>query len=99
MSCKDCSETSSLTYSRCGNTVTTNCVLYTGDTLECSSDEDFKICKNENMTSIQESIFEKVCALSGSLDVQNVVIPDCAFIQDAWDDNDLTVLNLFNLVL
>lgn len=51
------------------------------------------------MSSVQTEIFEKICSLSNSVDVSQVVIPNCPFVKDAWDDNDLTILNLFNIAL
>lgn len=97
--CKDCSEINSTSYTRCNPPISSNCTFYQGTTLECSSDSDFTICKGTNFTDLQEQIFNKICQLSGSLDVNSVVIPNCPFLQDAWDDNDFTILNLFNMSL
>lgn len=99
MSCKNCSDNSSSTYTRCPEVVSTNCVFYKGDEKTCPSDVDFFICKGANLTQIQSDIFDKICQLSGSFDVNNVVIPNCPFLQDAWDDQDFTILNLFNMSL
>jgi len=95
--CKDCAENSSYTYSRCNPLVSSQCVSYQGDTKECISDTNFKICKGEIMSNVQEAIFDKICSLSGQVDVSQVVIPACLI--EAWDKQDLTILNLFNLAL
>ena len=97
MSCPSCSENSSTTYSRCNPPVSTNCVFYQGKDLTCPHDESFAICKGQNMSAVQEEIFNRICQLIGDTDVTEVKIPDC--LKDAWDNDDLTILNLFNFIL
>ena len=97
MSCKNCSENSSTTYSRCPQVTSTNCVFYQGENLTCPHDESFAICKGQNMSAVQEEIFNRICQLIGDTDVTEVNIPDC--LKDAWDNDDLTILNLFNFIL
>lgn len=97
MSCKNCSENSSTTYSRCPQVTSTNCVFYQGENLTCPHDESFAICKGQNMSAVQEEIFNRICQLIGDTDVTEVKIPDC--LKDAWDNDDLTILNLFNFIL
>jgi hypothetical protein len=100
MSCKNCSENSSTTYSRCPQVTSTNCVLYQGKDLTCPHDESFAICKGQNMSAVQEEIFNRICQLIGDTDVTKVNIPDC--LKDAWegnDENSKTILNLFNFIL
>ena len=97
MSCPSCSENSSTTYSRCNPPVSTNCVFYQGKDLTCPHDESFAICKGQNMSAVQEEIFNRICQLIGDTDVTEVNIPDC--LKDAWDNDDLTILNLFNFIL
>ena len=97
MSCPSCSENSSTTYSRCNPPVSTNCVFYQGENLTCPHDESFAICKGQNMSAVQEEIFNRICQLIGDTDVTEVNIPDC--LKDAWDNDDLTILNLFNFIL
>lgn len=97
MSCKNCSENSSTTYSRCPQVTSTNCVFYQGKDLTCPHDESFAICKGQNMSAVQEEIFNRICQLIGDTDVTEVKIPDC--LKDAWDNDDLTILNLFNFIL
>jgi hypothetical protein len=97
MSCPSCSENSSTTYSRCNPPVSTNCVFYQGKDLTCPHDESFAICKRQNMSAVQEEIFNRICQLIGDTDVTEVNIPDC--LKDAWDNDDLTILNLFNFIL
>ena len=97
MSCPSCSENSSTTYSRCNPPVSTNCVFYQGENLTCPHDESFAICKGQNMSAVQEEIFNRICQLIGDTDVTEVKIPDC--LKDAWDNDDLTILNLFNFIL
>ena len=97
MSCPSCSENSSTTYSRCNPPVSTNCVFYQGKDLTCPHDESFAICKGQKMSAVQEEIFNRICQLIGDTDVTEVNIPDC--LKDAWDNDDLTILNLFNFIL
>jgi len=97
LGCTDCSENSSLTYSRCNPPISTNCTFYQGNNLSCSSDENFTICKGQNMSSVQTEIFERICKLIGDTNVSEVVIPACLI--DAWNQSDYTILNLFNLAL
>jgi hypothetical protein len=97
MSCPSCSENSSTTYSRCNPPVSTNCVFYQGKDLTCPHDESFAICKRQNMSAVQEEIFNRICQLIGDTDVTEVNIP-CT-LEVAWNDQDKTILNLFNYVL
>lgn len=97
MPCKNCSENSSLTYSRCNPPLSSNCTFYQGDSLECVNDTTFSICKGDSMTSVQIEMFNRICQLIGDTDASKVLIPIC--LQTAWNNSDLTVLNLFNLVL
>lgn len=97
MSCLNCSENSPTTYNRCQPQVSSNCVSYQGGNLECGNDTTFHICKGESMSDVQIAIFEKICSLSGDVDVTQVTIPACLI--PAWDENDFTILNLFNLAL
>jgi len=97
MSCPSCSENSSTTYSRCNPPVSTNCVFYQGKDLTCPHDESFAICKGQNMSAVQEEIFNRICQLIGDTDVTEVNIP-CT-LEVAWNDQDKTILNLFNYVL
>lgn len=97
MGCKNCSENSSTTYTRCPDVVSTNCVFYQGNSLECPADTSFSICKGDNMTSVQTEIFNRICQLIGDTNVSTVLIPNC--LKDAWATEDKTILNLFNFVL
>lgn len=96
MSCPGCNS-SSTQYTRCPQVVSTNCVFYQGNAKTCPSDDGFSICKGDNLSEVQSNIFDRICQLIGDTSVTEVVIPSC--LEDAWDDNDLTILNLFNFVL
>ena len=98
MSCPSCSENSSTTYSRCNPPISTNCVFYQGKDLTCSHDEGFTICKGQNMSSVQEEIFNRICQLIGDTDVSKVKIPSCD-LEVAWNNQDKTILNYFNYLL
>lgn len=74
MSCPGC-DTSSTTYTRCNPPVSTNCVFYQGKSLECKIDPSFNICNGQSMSQVQETIFEKVCDLTGAIDVTNIQFP------------------------
>ncbi len=95
MNCQNCSDSSSTTYSRCSPPLSTNCLFYQGEAKTCG--DDFYICKGENMSDIQSRIFDKICSISNLTDVSTIIIPAC--LVEAWDNNDITVLNLFNLAL
>lgn len=94
MGCINCSDSSSTTYSRCNPTVSSNCVLYQGTTLTCPSDNTFTVCKGDVMSEVQETLFNKICQLNGNIDVKEIRFP-CS-LQDAWNLQDKTILNLLS---
>ena len=96
MSCPGC-DNSSTTYTRCNPPVSTNCVFYQGDTKTCQSDTTFTVCKGENMSDLQEKIFDKICQLSGKIDVTSIVFP-CS-LKDAWLTEEKTILNLLEYMV
>lgn len=96
MSCPGC-DTSSTTYTRCNPPVSTNCVFYQGQTLNCPSDSTFTVCKGENMSDVQKTIFDKICALSGKIDVTSIQFP-CS-LQTAWTSQDKTILDLLQYMI
>lgn len=93
--CKNCNSNS--TYTRCNPQVSSDCVTYQGEAKTCPSDDNFSICKGENMSQVQSDIFNKICELSGTTDISSITIPSCLI--DAWNNQDLTILNLFSLTL
>lgn len=94
--CPGC-DNSSTTYSRCNPPLSSNCTFYQGDSLTCPSDATFRVCKGDNLTVIQEAIFDKVCKLSGAIDVKTIDLPLC--VKEAWDQNNGTILNLLEYML
>lgn len=96
---KDCigCENSSSTFSRCNPPISTDCVFYKGSTLECASDKTFTICKNSVMTEVQRIVFNKICALSASIDVSEIRFP-CS-LQTAWQSENPTLLNLLSYIV
>lgn len=90
--CLNCADNSSTTYSVCSPPVSTNCVFYQGASKECSEDTTFTICKGQNMSSVQETIFNKICELIGDINITSVEFP-CS-LQDGWKNQDPTILNL-----
>jgi|SRR6187402_1193518 len=92
--CLNCSETSGTTYSRCPEVVSTNCTFYQGVQLTCESDPTFSVCKGDNLSIVQEKIFNKICELSGLVDVTTIKFP-CT-LQEAWEEQDATILNLLS---
>jgi len=91
--CLNCADNSSTTYSVCSPPVSTNCVFYQGASKECSEDTTFTICKGQNMSSVQETIFNKICELIGDINITSVEFPGS--LQDGWKNQDPTILNLF----
>jgi len=94
--CPGC-DNSSTTYTRCNPPQSSNCTFYQGESLTCSSDATFKVCKGDNLTEIQKVIFDKICSLSGSLNIESIEFP-CS-LQDAWEKQDPTILNLLQYVV
>lgn len=94
--CPGC-DNSSTTYSRCNPPVSSNCTFYQGESLTCDSDATFKVCKGDSLTDVQRTIFEKVCELAGNLNIESIEFP-CS-LQDAWEDQDPTILNLLQYVV
>lgn len=94
--CPGCNN-SSTTYSRCNPPQSSNCTFYQGDSLTCAADETFKVCKGDNLTDIQQVIFNKICELAGNINIQSVEFP-CS-LQDAWEDQDPTILNLLQYMV
>lgn len=99
--CPGC-DSSSTTYTRCNPPVSTNCVFYQGKSQVCKNDETFTICKGDNMSDLQQVIFEKICTLIGDIDITTVQIPTCFY--DAWNaehpkESDKTLLELLAFML
>lgn len=96
MSCPGC-DNSSTTYTRCNPPVSTNCVFYQGEKLTCPSDSTFTVCKGDNMNDVQKALFDKICQLSGKIDVTSIEFP-CS-LQTAWLNQDKTILNLLKYMV
>lgn len=94
--CPGC-DNSSTTYTRCNPPQSSNCTFYQGESLTCANDATFKVCKGDNLTEIQKVIFDKICSLSGSLNIESIEFP-CS-LQDAWEKQDPTILNLLQYVV
>jgi len=94
--CPGC-DNSSTTYSRCNPPVSTNCVFYQGESKVCPHDDTFTICKGDNLSNVQLDIFNKVCELAGDLNITSIEFP-CS-LQDAWEDQDPTILNLLQYMV
>jgi hypothetical protein len=72
-------------------------VFYQGESKVCSNDTTFTICKGDNLSNVQLDIFDKVCKLSGAIDVTKIQLPLCA--KEGWETNDPTILNLLKYIL
>jgi len=94
--CPGCNS-SSTTYSRCNPPISSNCTFYKGENKQCETDTTFSICNGDNLTSIQALFFDKICALIGKTDISEITIPSC--LEAAWNNNDVTILNVFTLLL
>ena len=99
--CPGC-DNSSTTYSRCNPPVSTNCVFYQGESKVCANDSTFTICKGENLSDQQLSIFNKICTLIGNIDITTIEIPTCFY--ESWNaqnpkESDKTILNLLEYML
>jgi len=99
--CPGC-DNSSTTYSRCNPPVSTNCVFYQGDSKVCPNDTTFTICKGDNLSTQQLSIFNKICSLIGNIDITTIEIPICFY--ESWNaqnprESDKTILNLLEYML
>ena len=96
MSCPGC-DNSSTTYTRCNPPVSTNCVFYQGEKLTCPSDSTFTVCKGDNMNDVQKALFEKICSLNASIDVQSIEIPVC--FETAWKNGNDDLLTLLEYIV
>lgn len=99
--CPGC-DNSSTTYTRCNPPISTNCVFYQGESQVCGADSTFTICKGDNLSDVQKTIFEKVCELVGDKDITSIQIPSCFY--DSWNaqnpkEADKTLLNLLSYML
>jgi len=92
MSCINCSDSSSTTFSRCGTPVSSNCAFYQGDNLTCTNDSTFTVCKGSTLTQVQQIFFDKICELKGDINVSEIRFP-CSF-QEVWDRSDKTIIDL-----
>ena len=94
--CPGCNN-SSTTYTRCNPPVSTNCVFYQGESIVCENDNTFTICKGDSMSAIQADIFNKICTLTGDINVTSIKFP-CS-LQDAWESKNKTVLDLLQYMV
>lgn len=90
MSC----ETSSYSYNRCPEVVSTNCVTYQGADIPCLG-----ICKGSNLSVVEMAIANRLCELSDLTDATIITVPAC--IIAAWNagQEDKTILNLLQFAL
>lgn len=83
--------TSSLLTETCPPT-TTNCVSWQGPNIPCLG-----ITTGCSLTPIMQTFATNICNLVGDVDMSTIVIPDC--LTQAWATQNLTILNLMNLLL
>lgn len=99
MSC----ETANYLYTRCPEVVSTNCITYQGESIDCLG-----ICKGMTLTKLEDIVVNKICDLAT---LTNMSVIDfthkCPWIATAWNNAhpgnhpnvDNTILNILNFIL
>lgn len=96
-------ETANYLYTRCPEVVSTNCITYQGESIDCLG-----ICKGMTLTKLEDIVVNKICDLAT---LTNMSVIDfthkCPWIATAWNNAhpgnhpnvDNTILNILNFVL
>ena len=96
-------ETANYLYTRCPEVVSTNCITYQGESIDCLG-----ICKGMTLTKLEDIVVNKICDLAT---LTNMSVIDfthkCPWIATAWNNAhpgnhpnvDNTILNILNFIL
>mgnify|MGYP003553606097 CR=1 FL=1 len=96
-------ETANYLYTRCPEVVSTNCITYQGESIDCLG-----VCKGMTLTKLEDIVVNKICDLAT---LTNMSVIDfthkCPWIATAWNNAhpgnhpnvDNTILNILNFIL
>ena len=96
-------ETANYLFTRCPEVVSTNCITYQGESIDCLG-----ICKGMTLTKLEDIVVNKICDLAT---LTNMSVIDfthkCPWIATAWNNAhpgnhpnvDNTILNILNFIL
>ena len=96
-------ETANYLYTRCPEVVSTNCITYQGESIDCLG-----ICKGMTLTKLEDIVVNKICNLATLTDMSVIDFTHkCPWIATAWNNAhpgnhpnvDNTILNILNFVL
>ena len=87
-------ETANYLYTRCPEVVSTNCITYQGESIDCLG-----VCKGMTLTKLEDIVVNKICNLATLTDATTTTVPAC--IIAAWNagQEDKTILNLLQFAL
>ena len=87
-------ETANYLYTRCPEVVSTNCITYQGESIDCLG-----VCKGMTLTKLEDIVVNKICNLATLTDATTITVPAC--IIAAWNagQEDKTILNLLQFAL
>jgi hypothetical protein len=84
--------TSSNQFNRAPIIGSTSQITWSGADIDCLG-----ICSGDRLTTLQNAIATKLCELSESADVSEIIVPDC--LKAAWGTQDETILNFIVFIL
>lgn len=96
-------ETANYLYTRCPEVVSTNCITYQGESIDCLG-----VCKGMTLTKLEDIVVNKICNLAILTDMSVIDFTHkCPWIATAWNNAhpgnhpnvDNTILNILNFVL
>lgn len=92
-------ETANYLYTRCPEVVSTNCITYQGESIDCLG-----ICKGMTLTKLEDIVVNKICDLATLTDMSVVdftALGTCQWISEAWSaaQKDKTILNILEFIL
>ena len=96
-------ETANYLYTRCPEVVSTNCIEYRGESIDCLG-----ICKGMTLTKLEDIVVNKICNLATLTDMSVIDFTHkCPWIATAWNNAhpgnhpnvDNTILNILNFIL
>lgn len=83
---------SNSTFSRCSSTLSSECVIYQGNPVQCLS-----ICTGDTITQVEQAILDQLCVLTGLIDLNDLIIPACLI--SAFSTKDKNLFNSIQILL
>ena len=98
-------ETANYLFTRCPEVVSTNCITYQGESIDCLG-----ICKGMTLTKLEDIVVNKICDLATLTNMSVIDLTEngtCKWISDAWaaahpfpnGEVDKTILNILSFIL